>query len=74
MALTTVDVVTNIVSTSEVQKTGTIVVSCQRTGTFNTIDPTYEKHITYDDIESLYTSRFDNITYYTIGTNVIVGS
>ena len=26
-----------------------------------------------DDIESLYTSRFDNITYYTIGTNVIVG-
>jgi hypothetical protein len=73
MSITTTDVVTNVVSGDEAQKTGTVVVCCQRTGTFNTIDPTYEKHVTYDDLGSLYTDRFDDVTYYTVGTSVIVG-
>jgi hypothetical protein len=73
MAITTTDVVTNVVSGNEVQKTGTVVVCCQRTGTFNTIDPTYEKNVSYNNLESLYTDRFDNVTYYTIGTNTVVG-
>jgi len=73
MAMTTVDVVTNVVSGNETQKTGTVVVCCQRTGTFNTIDPTYEKHVTYNTLESRYTNRFDDVTYYTIGTNIVVG-
>jgi hypothetical protein len=38
MPITTTDVVTNIVSGTDYQKTGTVVVCCQRTGTFNTID------------------------------------
>ncbi len=73
MAMTTVDVVTNVVSGNEAQKTGTVVVCCQRTGTFNTINPTYEKNVTYNTLESRYTNRFDDVTYYTIGTNIIVG-
>ena len=73
MAITTTDVVTNIVSGNDYQKTGTVVVFCQRTGTFNTINPTYEENITYNDLESRYTERFDDITYYTIGTSTIVG-
>jgi hypothetical protein len=73
MAMTTVDVVTNVVSGNETQKTGTVVVCCQRTGTFNTIDPTYEKNVTYNTLESRYTNRFDDVTYYTIGTNIVVG-
>lgn len=68
MAITTVDVVTNVVSGNENQKTGTCVTYCQRTGQFNTIDPTYEKSIGYSALESKYTSRFDDITYYTIGS------
>jgi hypothetical protein len=73
MAMTTVDVVTNVVSGNEAQKTGTVVVCCQRTGTFNTINPTYEKNVSYNDLESRYTDRFDAVNYYTIGTNTIVG-
>lgn len=73
MAITTTDVVTNIVSGNDYQKTGTVVVFCQRTGTFNTIDPTYEKNVTYNTLESLYGDRFDDVTYYTIGTSTIVG-
>jgi hypothetical protein len=73
MPINTIDVVTNIVSGNESQKTGTVVVSCQNTGTFDTIDPTYEKHITYNTLESLYGDRFDDVTYYTVGTSTIVG-
>jgi hypothetical protein len=73
MAMTTTDVVTNIISGNEVQRTGSIVVYCQRTGEYNTADVTYEKHVTYNGLESLYTDRFDDVTYYTVGTNVIVG-
>lgn len=73
MAITTTDVVTNVVSGNDNQKTGTTVVYCQRTGTFNTINPTYEKNVTYNTLESSYANRFDDVTYYTIGTSTIVG-
>lgn len=73
MPITTVDVVTNVVSGQENQKTGTVVTYCQRTGEFNTVDPTYEKSITYNTLESKYGNRFDDVTYYTIGTATIVG-
>lgn len=73
MAITTTDVVTNIVSGNDYQKTGTVVVCCQRTGTFNTINPTYEKNVTYNDLESRYTERFDDVTYYTVGKATVIG-
>jgi hypothetical protein len=60
MAITTVDVVTNVVDGVETSKNATIVVSCLRTGEYNTIDSTYETSISYNSLEGTYTDRFQN--------------
>lgn len=74
MPISTTDVVTNIIAGNEDQRTGGIVVYCQRTGEYNASEITYEKHITYNDLESRYTERFDDVTYYTVGTTDIIGA
>jgi len=73
MAITTTDVVTNVVSGVETPKNATCVVFCQRTGEFETLNSTYETSIGYTDLESKYTNRFDDTTYYFIGNQTIVG-
>jgi hypothetical protein len=73
MAITTTDVVTNVVSGVEVPKNATCVVFCQRTGEFETLNATFETSIGYNELESKYTNRFDNINYYTLGNSTIVG-
>lgn len=73
MPISTTDVVTNVISGNEIPKNATCVTYCQRTGEFNKLDATYETSIGYNNLESKYTNRFDNITYYTIGNNNIVG-
>ena len=60
MALTTVDVVTNVVSGVEVPKNATIVVSCLRTGEYKISNAVYESSLTYNTLESKYTDRFQN--------------
>jgi hypothetical protein len=60
MAITTVDVITNVVSGVENQYTGSVIVSCLRTGEFSYTHPVFEKHISYDDLETKYTDRFQN--------------
>jgi len=64
MSITTVDVVTNAVNSNETIKNATLVVSCARTGAYNNLNATFEKSFTYNQIESKYTSRFDDIGYY----------
>jgi hypothetical protein len=64
MAITTVDVVTNTVSGNEAIKNATTIVSCTRTGTYNNVNAIFEKSFTYNQIESKYTSRFDDIGFY----------
>ena len=64
MPVTTVDVVTNVVSGVETSKNATCVVFCQRTGEYEALNSEYETSIGYADLESKYTNRFDNITYY----------
>lgn len=64
MAITTTDVVTAAHSTNETIKNATCVVSCLATGEFKTIDPTYETSLTYNELETLLTDRFDDIAYY----------
>jgi hypothetical protein len=64
MPVTTVDVVTNVVSGVETPKNATCVVFCQRTGEYETLNSEYETSIGYSDLESRYTNRFDDITYY----------
>lgn len=60
MAITTVDVVTNVVSGNENQYGGSVVVTCQRTGEFNYSHATFQKNITYNNLETKYTDRFEN--------------
>ena len=64
MPISTIDVVTNVVSGIEVPKNATIVTYCQRTGEYQTLNATYETSIGYTDLETKYTNRFDDITYY----------
>jgi hypothetical protein len=65
MAITTTDVVTNI-TTSEIAKNATVVLSCMRTGEFQILDSTFEKSLTYNQLEDKYTNRFDDIYYYNV--------
>lgn len=64
MAITTTDVVTAAHSSIETIKNGTCVVTCTNTGTFHKIDATHENSFTYNQLESLLTNRFDDISYY----------
>jgi hypothetical protein len=64
MAVTTVDVVTNVVPSNETIKNATTVVNCYRTGAYNISDATYQKSVTYNAMETKYTSRFDDLGFY----------
>lgn len=68
MAITTTDVVTNIISGNEIPKNATCIVYSQRTGESSKLDATYETSIGYSALEAKYTNRFDDVTYYTTGT------
>jgi hypothetical protein len=67
MAITTTDVVTNVVSGVEVPKNATCVVFCQRTGEYESLDSIYDVSIGYEALEALFTSRFDDVNYYAGG-------
>jgi hypothetical protein len=64
MAVTTVDVVTNVVPNNETIKNATTVVNCYRTGVYNLSDAIYQKSVTYNAMETSYTGRFDDLGYY----------
>jgi len=64
MAITTTDVVTNTVSGVETLKNATCIVSCYNTGAYKTLDSTFETSISYSNLETKYTDRFDDIAYY----------
>lgn len=64
MAMTTVDVVTNTVSGVETIKNATTIVSCTSAGHYDTSNATFEKSFTYNQLESKYTTRFDDIGFY----------
>lgn len=72
MAITTVDVVTAAHSDVETLKNATTVVTCQRTGEYDTANAEFETSLTYNALESKYTTRFDNVGYY-VTPNVVDG-
>lgn len=80
MPITTVDVVTNVVSGVETAKNATTVVYCQRTGEYQTLTDgvsgsgVYVTSLGYSTLESKYTNRFDDISYYTLGSGNIIGA
>jgi len=62
--VSTTDVVTNPNTSLEVAKNATCVVTCTPAGAYHTIDTTYETSLTYTELETLLTNRFDDIAYY----------
>ena len=69
--VSTTDVVQNIDSTREVARNASVVCSCFPTGASFTVDTNtdsnfvnFDTSLTYTAIETLYTSRFDDIAYY----------
>ena len=69
--VSTTDVVTNPDTTREVARNASVVCSCFPTGESFTVDTNtdsnfvnFDTSLTYTEIESLYTSRFDDIAYY----------
>lgn len=67
-----VDVVTNA-SGVDYAKNATAVVYCMPTANYKTLDSTYETSISYANLESKYTNRFDDVGYYFLGNETIVG-
>ena len=69
--VSTSDVVQNIDSNREVAKNGSVVCSCFPTGQSYTIDTNtdtnfvnFDTSLTYAALETKYTGRFDDISYY----------
>ena len=73
MPISTTDVVTNCVNGVETSNNGSLVVGCLRTGNYNQLDSVLDIGIDYAAFENKYTNRFDDVTYYTIGNETIVG-
>ena len=69
--VSTTDVVQNLDSSREVARNASTVCSCFPTGESFTIDTNtdtnfvnFDTSLTYQALETSYTSRFDNIGYY----------
>lgn len=62
MAVTTVDVVTNVVSGVETINNGFVITTTLRTGEYDNLGA-YDDSISYSDLESKYTNRFDTYIY-----------
>ena len=59
--------------TSNDIKNGTIIVSCTFAGEYSTIDTYVNNKPTIENIESKYDDRFDDVGYYYLGNNTLVG-
>lgn len=62
MPITTVDVVTNIVSGVETSNNGFVITSTLRTGEYKNLGA-FDTSITYSDLETKYTNRFDDYLF-----------
>tara|TARA_B100001564_G_scaffold358181_1_gene376163 strand:+ start:13183 stop:13425 length:243 start_codon:yes stop_codon:yes gene_type:complete len=69
--VSTTDVVTNPNTTIEAITNASVVCSCLPTGTSHTIDTNtdsnfvnFDTSLTYAELQTLYTLRFDDIAYY----------
>lgn len=57
-----------------VVKNGTSVVTCSWTGEYSVLNTAVLNTPTIADIENKYDNRFDDVTYYTIGSGNIIGT
>lgn len=81
MPISTTDVITNVVNGRETIQNGSATVYCWRgvpisgSGSYQSLVSPFEynKNYSYTAIESRLTNRFDDVTYYTLGTSGILG-
>jgi hypothetical protein len=81
MPISTVDVITNVVAGRETIQNGSAVVYCWRgvpvsgSGNYQAlISPfEYNKNYSYTANETRLTNRFDDVTYYTMGSGSVLG-
>lgn len=81
MAISTTDVITNVVAGRETIQNGSAIVYCWfgkpvgGSGSYQAlVSPfEYEKSYSYTANESRLTNRFDDVTYYTVGTSGVLG-
>jgi hypothetical protein len=62
MAITTVDVVTNVVSGVETSNNGFVITTALQTGEYKSLGA-FDDSIGYSTLESRYTNRFDTYIY-----------
>jgi hypothetical protein len=62
--VSTTDVVTNPNTSLEVAKNATCVVTCTPVGSSQILDSTFDTSMSYAELQTLLTSRFDDIAYY----------
>jgi hypothetical protein len=65
--MATTDVVTYATSgigTLPVPANATTVVMCFNTGSYSSATGVYETSLSYEELETLYTDRFDDVYYY----------
>lgn len=55
-------------------KNGTTITTTTFTGYYNTLNTYVKNTPTINDIQNKYDNRFDDITYYTIGSGTIIGA
>lgn len=64
-----------LAKSGELIKHGTLVISTSSTtNSFQTLDNNVYNKPAIADIENKYDERFDDITYYTIGTSTLIGA
>lgn len=62
MAITTVDVVTNVVSGVETSNNGYVIVTTLKTGEYKNL-AAFDHSIGYSNLENRYTHRFDTYIF-----------
>ena len=62
MAITTTDVVTNVVSGVETINNGFVITTALRTGEYDNLGA-FDDSISYNDLETKLTHRFDTYLY-----------
>lgn len=64
--------ISKIISANPI-KNGTLIVSTTFTGKYSSINTYVQNTPIISDIENKYDNKFDDITYYTIGTGILIG-
>jgi hypothetical protein len=55
-------------------KNGTLVTSCTNTGEYSVLNTSVKNTPSISSIQSKYDNRFDDVSYYFLGNNNVIGT